>query len=227
MSATPLDLLPDAARLSRRDVFRYFAAVYAAAAVAHLEGAENPEGKITPLPGAKGYGPDPDLQRIYQPGDLWPLTLTPLQKKTVTALADLILPADDLGPAASALRVPDYIDEWVSAPYESQQKTRVQILEGLAWLESEAKSRFQAASFADLSAPQQKAICDNICDPRKARAEHQPAAKFFAAFRGLAMGAYYATPDGWKAIGYVGNIPLATFDGPPREVLEKLGLEPY
>jgi hypothetical protein len=27
-----------------------------------------------------------------------------------------------------------------------------------------------------------------------------------------------------KDIGYVGNIPLAEFNGPPREVLEKLGL---
>jgi hypothetical protein len=27
-----------------------------------------------------------------------------------------------------------------------------------------------------------------------------------------------------KDIGYVGNTPLATFDGPPAEVLKKLGL---
>jgi hypothetical protein len=37
-------------------------------------------------------------------------------------------------------------------------------------------------------------------------------------------GAYYATPAGWKAIGYVGNTPLTSFDGPPAEVLEKLGV---
>jgi hypothetical protein len=28
-----------------------------------------------------------------------------------------------------------------------------------------------------------------------------------------------------KDIGYVGNVPLASFDGPPTEVLRKLGLE--
>jgi len=27
-----------------------------------------------------------------------------------------------------------------------------------------------------------------------------------------------------KDIGYVGNVPLTTFDGPPREVLKRLGL---
>ena len=48
---------------------------------------------------------------------------------------------------------------------------------------------------------------------------------FFARFRGLAAGAYFATPPGWKAIGYVGNIPLASFAGPPPEVLARLGVE--
>ena len=41
----------------------------------------------------------------------------------------------------------------------------------------------------------------------------------------LRLGAYYATPQGWEAIGYVGNIPLTSFDGPPPEVLKQLGVE--
>ena len=28
-------------------------------------------------PGTRGYGTDPELNRIYRPGELWPLTLTP------------------------------------------------------------------------------------------------------------------------------------------------------
>ena len=28
-----------------------------------------------------------------------------------------------------------------------------------------------------------------------------------------------------RDLGYVGNIPLPSFDGPPPEVLERLGLE--
>ena len=42
--------------------------------------------------------------------------------------------------------------------------------------------------------------------------------------RNLCAGGYYSTPEGWKAIGYVGNVPLITFDGPPNEVLEKAGV---
>jgi hypothetical protein len=45
------------------------------------------------------------------------------QRRLVTFLADLILPEDEYGPAASALRVPDFIDEWVSAPYPKQRAT--------------------------------------------------------------------------------------------------------
>ena len=36
--------------------------------------------------------------------------------------------------------------------------------------------------------------------------------------------AAYATPAGWEAIGYVGNVALPKFDGPPAEVLAKLGV---
>jgi hypothetical protein len=44
--------------------------------------------------------------------------------------------------------------------------------------------------------------------------------------RDLIAGGYYTTPEGMKDIGYRGNISMASWDGPPKEVLEKLGLEP-
>ena len=37
-------------------------------------------------------------------------------------------------------------------------------------------------------------------------------------------GGYYSTREGWQAIGYVGNVALGAFAGPPREVRERLGL---
>src|SRR5688500_744299 len=64
-----------------------------------------------------GYGSDPDLMREYKPGDLWPLTFTKKQQRTVAALCEAIVPADEKSPSASSLGVPDFIDEWISAPY--------------------------------------------------------------------------------------------------------------
>ena len=60
--------------------------------------------------------------------------------------------------------------------------------------------------------------------PTDAKKEFKKAAGFFSKFRAIAGGAYFSTPAGWKAIGYVGNTPMASFDGPPKEVLERLGL---
>jgi hypothetical protein len=214
------------ARLPRRVVFKWMAA---AAAAINLDGlpafAGDPATGLPPLPaGTKGYGTDPKLMTSYAPGDVWPLTFTADQKRTVTALADLILPADDLGPAASELRVPDFIDEWISAPYPGQMKDRELIIPGLAWLEIESAVRF-VAPFPTLTPAQQRAIIDDICSIKRATAAFEKPAFFFARFRGLASGAYYATQPGWKAIGYVGNLPQATFTGPPPEVLARLGLE--
>lgn len=198
-------------RIPRRTVLKWFAA----AAIPDF---------LPAAPNAKGYGMDPDLSKIYKPGDFWPLTLTPTQRTTVTALVDVILPADHLGPAASELRVQDYLDEWVSAPYPLQQKDRDVILPGLTWIEEESQQRFQKP-FATLDDTQKHALCDDICYAPEAKPQFKKAAAFFTKFRSLSASAYYGTDAGWKAIGYVGNITLPTFEGPPPEVLQLLGVE--
>jgi len=207
-------------RLPRRTVLKWIAAVAAATQLPEL--GSSAQAAVPPV--VKGYGTDPDLSKFYGPGDFWPLTFTPLQRATTVALADLILPADHLGPAASEVRVPDYIDEWVSAPYPIQQKDRDALLPGLQWLEDESQKRF-SKGFAALGDTEKRAVVDDICWPADAKPEFKKAATFFLKFRSLAASAYYGTEAGWKAIGYVGNMPLASFDGPPPEVLAKLGIE--
>ena len=64
-----------------------------------------------------------------------------------------------------------------------------------------------------------------LCKQDHTDAKLRQAASFFRTFTALSMGAYYSTPEGWKAIGYTGNVPSVTFAGPPQEVLDKLGLE--
>ena len=173
---------------------------------------------------AVGYGADPDLSRYYKPGELWPLTFTAEQRRTVSALCDVIIPEDEKSPAASAVGVPDFIDEWISAPYGEQQGDKKIILAGLVWLEAESKKRF-AKEFAELTDEQKRQICDDLCSVPKAKSEFKTAAEFFAKFRNLTAGGFYTTPQGWKDIQYVGNIPLQKFDGPPPEVLKHLRLE--
>jgi hypothetical protein len=171
---------------------------------------------------AKGYGPDPSMVKIYQPGEVWPLTFTEPQRRTTRALCDVIIPADGTSPSASALGVPDFIDEWISSPYPAQAGDRQTILDGLKWIDAESQRRFQKP-FADLTNEQQAAICDDIAS-LKPKPEHKKAATFFKRFRDLTAGGYFTTPEGSKALGYVGNRPSGTFEGPPVEALKHVGL---
>lgn len=204
-------------RLTRRQAIQLMLA--ASASLALMEWPVLAAAPVT----AKGYGTDPDLLNNYSAGDLWPLTLTTAQRVTATALANVIIPAEGNSPAASAVHVVDFIDEWVSAPYPDQQSHRGIVGPGLDWLETESQARFGKA-FPQLEPDQRHAICDDICFTPKAAPKFKKAAEFFAVFRNLTAGGYYSTKPGWAAIGYLGNVPLQQFDGPPPEVLKQLGL---
>jgi len=207
--------------MNRRAAIKWMLTVAASAALAEEQifGAA----VDTPAHRASGYGTDPDLLKSYKPGDLWPLTLTDEQRRTAVALCDTILPADGTSPAASAVGVPEFIDEWISAPYPNHDRDRGVILEGLAWLEAESQRRF-GSDFAGLILRQKNSLCEDIAHVATAAPERKKAAQFFKRYRDLTAGGYYTTPEGMKDIGYVGNVPLASFDGPPPEVLRKLGL---
>jgi len=170
-----------------------------------------------------GYGTDPNLLATYHPGQLWPLTLTAAQRRLAQVLCDLIIPADERSPAASAVGVVEFIDEWVSAPYPVCQRDRPIVLSGFAWLDAEAARRF-GRGFASSGPHGQSAICDDLCDAGRAVPERRTAAAFFARYRDLSAGGFYSTPVGRKDLGYIGNVPRASFEGPPEALLKKLNL---
>jgi hypothetical protein len=207
--------------MDRREAIKWM--LTAAASTALLD---HGLGAATASPGMKaavGYGTDPDIIKTYKPGDVWPLTFTDGQRATAAALCDVIIPADEKGPSASSVRVQDFIDEWISAPYPGHGADRESIIEGLSWLDAESQKRFKN-DFRSLIARQKNAICDDVCFLPKATPEFRKGAVFFKRFRDLTAGGYYTTPEGMKDIGYVGNVALDKFEGPPPEVLKKLGL---
>jgi len=159
-------------------------------------------------PAAKGYGTDPKLNPPAKAA--WPRIMSAAQLQTAAILADHILPASGTAPSATAVGVPDFIDEWVSAPYPDQLKDRPLILQGLDGLGDlmKASPAERAAKFAGL-----------------------PGTPFFKRFRRLTIGAYYTTEAGFKDIGYIGNVARASDPGPSAEVMavlerefQKLGL---
>jgi hypothetical protein len=209
--------------MDRRTTIKWMLA--AAASMSLLEQRAAAEDTANALTQPQGYGTDPDLTKVYHPGELWPLLMTPAQRRTAGALCDLIIPADSVSLSASAVGVVDFLAEWVSAPYPVQQADRPTILDGLTWMDAEGMRRF-GAEFAALNEKQQRLICDDICFEPKAAPDFVQAAKFFARCRDLTAGGYYSTAAGRNDLRYIGNVPLESFEGPPLALLQKLGLSP-
>ncbi|MGV3708040.1 MAG: gluconate 2-dehydrogenase subunit 3 family protein [Gemmatimonas sp.] len=177
-------------------------------------------GKVVPGKGPRGTPSDPVLIDP-KPKVPWPKVLTPAELTTLASLCDMIIPADDKSPAASKVGAPDYINEISSEP--SRGTLLVQIRGGVAWINGESNMRF-GKPFHEITDDERTKICDDLCFVPKAKPEHMAGALFFDRVRDLTAGAFYTTPEGWKDIGYIGNVALPEFKGPPLEVLQKLGL---
>jgi hypothetical protein len=208
--------------MDRRDAIKWMMTAVATSALLERDAFGATATQPAKANSSVGYGTDPDVLKVYKPGDVWPLTLTEAQRMTATALCDVIIPADASGPGAAALRVHEFIDEWISAPYPGHSDDKRLVVEGLEWLDAESQKRFQNG-FVNLIARQRNAICDDICYVPNAKPEFRQAAQFFRRYRDLTAGGYYSTPEGMKDIGYTGNVPMEKFVV-PKEALQKLGL---
>lgn len=207
-------------RITRRDALRWVAVAAAATGTGTWGTGQSAD---RPPAAASGYGPDPDLQRIYAPGDLWPLSLTARERRTAAILADVIIPEDAHSPAASTVGITDFLDEWISAPYPQQTRDRDLLVPGLARLEVESHRR-HGATFDALDPRQRDELCRALAAPEGSGSFPPEFHRFFARFRELVIGGFYTTPAGMKDLGYVGNVPLPAFAGPPLAVLARLGL---
>jgi hypothetical protein len=155
----------------------------------------------------------------------WQKLMTEAELATTKSLVDLILPKDDQGPAASEVGAHDFINEWISAPYDKNVADSEAIRGGLGWLNTESFKRF-GSRFEELSVAQQGQIIDDICHPDKSKPELQTGVVFFKEFRQLALSGYYTHSSTWKHLGYVGNISIGgPYPGVPVEIIKQLGLE--
>ncbi|MDE0897649.1 MAG: gluconate 2-dehydrogenase subunit 3 family protein [Longimicrobiales bacterium] len=177
----------------------------------------------TSNPLAAGTAWDPDL---VAPSVPWERVLLDDELQSLAALCDVIIPEDDRSPSASQIGAHDFIDEWVSAPYDGHRRELVTIRGGLAWIDREAVSRFGTGlRFRDLSSQQKRAICDDICYQPDVAAGFEVGARFFDRVRDLTSTAFWTTQAGMDDLQYIGNVPLPQWDPPPPEVLRHIGIE--
>ena len=143
---------------------------------------------------------------------------TPEEFTTITMLADIIIPKDEVSGSASDAKVADFIEYIVKDEPDYQTPLRG----GLRWLDIQCLNNYQKA-FKDCSAQQQIQMIDQIAYPAKAKPEMSYGVSFFNLMRNLTATGFYSTQIGWNDIGYVGNRPNQ-WNGVPDEVLKQYNL---
>ena len=136
---------------------------------------------------------------------------------TITILADIIIPKDEISGSASDAKVPDFIEFIVKDMPDHQVPMRG----GLRWLDMQCLKGYEK-SFKDCSQQQQIKMVDLIAYPDrvKDKPELKPGASFFSLMRNLTATGFYTSEIGVKDMGYAGNKP-AQWNGVPDEVLKQ------
>lgn len=143
---------------------------------------------------------------------------TPHEMETITILADIIIPADEVSGSATDAGVPAFIEFIVKDKPEFQTPMRG----GLRWLDLQM-SKLYGTSFKDSKQEQRMAVVDAIAYPEKAKPGLKQGVAFFSLMRNLTATGFYSSEIGMKDIGYVGNRPNQ-WNGVPDEVLKQYGL---
>jgi hypothetical protein len=137
---------------------------------------------------------------------------------TITILADIIIPKDEISGSASDAKVPEFI-EFIVKDMPSHQ---VPMRGGLRWLDMQCLKRFEK-SFKDCSHEQQIELVDMIAYPDKAKPGMKQGASFFSLMRNLTATGFYTSEIGIKDIGYAGNTSTQ-WNGVPDDVLKQYKL---
>jgi len=137
---------------------------------------------------------------------------------TITLLADIIIPKDEISGSASDAKVPAFIDFIVRDMPEHQ----VPMQGGLRWLDLQCFKLYGQA-FQDCSQSQKIEMVDAIAYPNKAKPNMKQGVAFFSLMRNLTSSGFYTSEIGVKDIGYAGNKPTQ-WNGVPDDVLKQYQL---
>jgi gluconate 2-dehydrogenase gamma chain len=139
---------------------------------------------------------------------------------TVTILADIIVPKDDVSGSASEAGVPAFLEFIV----KDMPQHQIQMRGGLRWLDMQCLKRFDKG-FKDCSSQQQIEMVDLIAYPDRAKdkPELKQGVAFFNKMRDLVLTGFYTSQMGVTDLGYMGNVPNL-WNGVPEDVLKQYGV---
>ena len=137
---------------------------------------------------------------------------------TITILADIIIPRDEVSGSATDAKVPEFIEFIVKDMPDHQTPMRG----GLRWLDLHASKRYEK-SFKSCSQEERISIVDEIAYPKKAKPEVAQGVAFFNLMRNLTATGFYTSKIGVEDVGYKGNTPNQ-WNGVPDDVLKQYGV---
>lgn len=169
-----------------------------------------------------------------------PKELTAHEFQTVTALAAIVVPADEVSGSAVDAGAPEFIDLLCS---QNAQLAGI-FHGGLAWMDAEMRRRHDK-TFLEASASDRTALLDALVkaeqEDRARRAEELvyeksaqyrnfsgytthttspllPGVRFFDWIRKMSIDAFYTSPLGVKDLGYVGNKGTSKYEVPKAAI---------
>src|SRR5512139_1430644 len=160
------------------------------------------------------------LERLAERGQQYqPKVFTAAEWRTARVLVDLVIPRDARSGSATDAKVPEFMDVFM----QTRENMRTWMHAGLTWLDAESRKRFSRA-FVDCDPAQRKAVLDDIAWPRRARPEQQAGVRFFTNFRNFTASGFWSSKMGVDDLRYMGNTPVAQWNGCPPAALNKLGV---
>lgn len=200
--------------ISRRDALQGLLAIPAGLALSPemLERARTHVDEALGLQGAAS-------QPATQPAAYVPKQFTADEWRLVRLLVNYVIPRDGRSGSATEAGVPEFMD-FILGEYASN---RTWMKEGLGWMNAECRRRF-AKGFVSCTDAQRREVLDAIAYPKKAAASASAGVEFFNQFRNMTASGFYSSRVGVADLGYIGNRPVAKWEGTPPEVLKKLGL---
>ena len=203
--------------MNRREAMQHLLAIPAAAmitpdvmerAAAHAEQAVQHEMQAP----AAGAAAQPAQAPAYRPKQF-----TTDEWRLVRVLVNYVIPRDARSGSATDAGVPEFMDFMLG----ESAGMRTWMKNGLGWMNAECRKRF-GKGFISCSDAQRREVLDAVAYPKKAAPEVKAGVEFFNNFRNLTASGFWSSRIGVADLGYIGNRPVAKWEGTPANVMRWL-----
>ena len=168
--------------------------------------------RVIPMQAAEYAHNMVQAEKASAAGGYTPKFFSPHQYKTLQALCEAIIPAEDGSGGAIEAGAPEFIDLLTSENPDYQLK----LGGGLMWLDSTCTDRYGKV-FLECASGQQKEILDQIAYRRNALSDPSlsQGIDFFFFLRMMTVDGFFTSEIGIKYLGYIGNKYMKSFAGCP------------